>query len=531
MSDAIHIGVFGGEAPALDGRILPESRAQTSVDVRPGYGRLEPLKANTPTGDTVASDTQTIHLFNRDANGGNGFWLEWDTAVNVLLSPVADDVHDRIYWTGDGAPKMSVAAILTSGAPYPSNSYLLGIPAPDTAMTAAVDAGADPDALEISVTYAVTYVSAYGEEGPPPSASTTVVDRPDGHGVTLSNIPTAPAGNYNIGTKRIYRSSGGDYLLVAEIAVATTTYNDTTLDQDLGVAMESLGWDAPDADMIGLEQHPAGFMIGYFGNTLCFSEAYLPHAWPTSYRITTKTDITGLAITSNGVIVGTEDHPYLVVGAAPEAMQPVPLDIRQACLSPRAMVDMGEYAIYPSPDGLIAAGGSDAKNLTDGLYTKAQWAALNPSSMHAYRYDGNYLCFHDAGAFMFNPSNGDLTTLSDSADCAQYDAIRDELYLCASGVLSTFDSAATARSATWKSRKHLSRTQAPYSAIKVDADGYPVTVKVYGDGALIKTLSVSSATAKRLPTNTRYRITEIEVSGTQTVHSVDLATTVAGLAT
>lgn len=529
MTSPIHIGVFGGEAPAIDGRILPEGKGKVSRNVRTGYGRLEPLRVNRSAGVTLGADTQTIFLYNRDANAGQGFWLQWNTPVDVLASPVIDDVHDRVYWTGDGAPKMAPATILTTAEPYPSNAYLLGIPAPDATMLATVDGTPSDEEIAQAVTYVVTYVSAYGEEGPPPASTSDVVDRPDGHSTTLSNIPTAPLGNHNIDTKRIYRSSGGDYLLVAEIPVAQTSYADTVLDRDLGPALESLNFDMPDAEMVGLTLHPAGFMVGYKGNELCFSEAYLPHAWPTGYRLSTKADITGIAVTNAGIVVGTEEEPYLVVGSSPDAMQPVQLDSKQACLSARGMVDMGEYVLYPSPDGLLATGGGETKNLTESLFTKQQWSALQPSSFHAYRYDGKYVCFHATGAFILDPKNGDLVPIDDEADCALYDGIRDVLYLCTDGVLTEFDAGTAYREATWRSRTYISRDEAPYGAARIDADAYPVIMKVFGDGVLIDTLTFSDDEAVRMANTDRYRKTEIEITSSNVVHSVDLALSTAEL--
>ena len=524
MTQPIAIRSFGGEQPALDGRILPQDKAQISRNMRLGYGRLEPLKANQAEGRTVAADTQTIHLYNRDANAGQGFWLQWDGDVDVINSPVIDDVYGRVFWAGDGAPKMSVASIITASPPYPANQYLLGIPQPTNGTTLVVAGGADPDALPVSVVYAVTYVSAYGEEGPP-SLPSAVVARPDGHGVTLSNLPGVPTGNYNIATKRIYRSDGGEYLLVAEVAVATASYVDTIVDADLLSVMESESWDAPDAALIGLTQLPNGVVAGHFDNVLCFTPAYIPHAWPTSYRLTTESKIVGIAQSANGLIVATESFPYLCVGSDPQSMQLVPLDIPQGCLSKRSIVDMGSFVLFASPDGLVAAGGEDAKVITKSIFTKAQWQALNPASFRAYLYDGAYLCFHDSGAFSLDIDNGDLTQLSDSVDCAQYDAIKDRLYLCQEGVISEYDTG-NALTAVFRSRKSLSNDQTAYAWGKVDADAYPVTLRVYGDGALRHSKTVMSNRAFRLGSSRRYRVAELEIETSNTVHSVQLAISV-----
>lgn len=523
------ITIFGGEQPALDPRMLPETKAQTSINARVGYGRLEPLKGNSPEGRSVAAGTKTIHLYEREANAGQGFWLEWNADIDVLPSPVIDDVWARVYWTGDGAPKMSLSSIITQAPPYPANQYLLGIPQPASSTMAAVSPGADEDELQITVVYAITYVSAYGEEGPP-SLATDSVTRPDGHGVTLTSIPTAPAGNHNIATKRIYRSDGGDYLLVGEIPVATTSFADAAPADSLSMAMESLDWDGPDANLTGIVLLPNGVMAGFFDNVLCFTPPYVPHAWPTRYRLTTKTDIVALGVTASGLVVLTEDSPYLCVGSDPEAMQLANLDIPQGCIAKRSVVDMGNYVLYASPDGLVAAGGSEARVVTKQVFTKAQWNALNPSTFRACRYDGAYLCFHDSGGFMLNPETGDLVQLADLVDCTYYDSVLDTLYLCQNGVINEFDSSATSRLATYRSSKVVVPNQIPFACAKIDADDYPVTLKVFGDGELLRTESVASAKAIRLPTNSRYRLAEFEITTSHAVHSVQLAHSMSELA-
>lgn len=528
MTQPIAIRYFGGEQPALDARALPPEKSQLSRDMRLGYGRLEPLSQNQALGISLGAATQSIYLYNRDANAGAGFWLAWDTPVDALESPIADDVHGRVYWSGDGAPKMSVAAIISTAPPYPSNSYLLGVPAPTTTCSVSVDAGADPEALLVSVVYAITYVSAYGEESAPSIAS-AVVSRPDGHGTTLTSLPPAPTGNYNVATKRIYRSSGSDYLLLAEVAVATASYVDTIPDSDLGSPLESIDFDMPDAALQGLTQHPGGFMVAYFDNVLCFSMAYLPHAWPTAYRLTTQKPITGIAITASGIVVGTEAQPYLCAGSTPEAMQLLPIDTPNACVGPRSMVDMGEFVLYASPDGLVAAGGTESKVVTEQLFTRKQWQALVPSSIHAYRYDGNYLALHTGGAFMLNTDSGELCSLSDSAEAAFYDAIRDALYLSSAGVLSSFDSDAALRTSLWRSKIARSSDQVPYAAYRVEAASYPVTLRLYGDTALIAEQVVASAAPGRLPSANRYHETYLELDGNTTVTQVQLALTMTEL--
>jgi len=67
----------------------------------------------------------------------NGYWFHWTTLVNIVKGAIAADTTERVYYTGDGGPKMTYSPIAVSGGgtDYPNNSYNLGVPAPATAAT------------------------------------------------------------------------------------------------------------------------------------------------------------------------------------------------------------------------------------------------------------------------------------------------------------------------------------------------------------------------------------------------------------
>ena len=502
----INLPVMGGMVPILDKKLLPADKGQLVRNALIGSGSLTPLRNTLDAGVTLPANTKTAYLYAKDPDK----WFSWSTDVDVQPSPIADDDWGRAYWTGDGAPKMTVASIATqSGASrWPSASYLLGIPAPDTLPATTVQPDEDPDAMPVSVTYAVAYVSAYGEIGPPGGA-TALVSRPDGHGVNITGIPV-PSGNHNLPFKRIYRSSGGAYLQVAQIPAAQTSYVDTVQDQALGSSLVSMDWDMPNENMVGLTLLPTGVFAGFFDNVLCFSEPYLPHAWPTNYRLTTKAKIVGLQTTASGLVVLTEERPYLCVGSVPSAMQLMEMDVKQPCLSKASHVDMGSYSLYASPDGLVAAGGSEPRVITAGIVSKNQWMALNPSSMRAFEYNGRYVAQHDGGGFIFNPATGDVTELDISHDGYHYDTARDALYLLQSGTLKQFD-AGTPMMARFLSKCFDQPGHAPMVAAKVEAAGYPVTFRIFGDDSLVYELLVFDSDPFRLPTGKRYGQVDIEI--------------------
>ena len=54
--------------------------------------------------------------------------------------------------------------------------------------------------------------------------------------------------------------------------------------------------------MKGLIALPNGVFAGFTGKRICFSEPFLPHAWPVAYRITLEEEIVSIAAASNTCI-------------------------------------------------------------------------------------------------------------------------------------------------------------------------------------------------------------------------------------
>ncbi len=377
--------------------------------------------------------------------------------------------------------------------------------------------GATADQLpDFSTSYIYTFVSAYGEEGPP-SAASTVITTDDNATITVSNLSTGPVkSNSNLGAgavKRIYRSNTGSnttaFQFVAEIAMSTTSYDDTSSNDELAEIIPSYYWVAPpdddsstypDGPLKGLTALPNGIMAGFTGKRICFSEAFLPHAWPTSYRMAIEDNIVGIKAVGNGLIVTTEGPPYLVAGTDPASMSAIKIESTQACLSKTSMVDMGQYVIYAGAEGLVAAAGTDVQIITEGLITPDQWQAqYYPTTINATLWKGRYLGFYNTGAgfggFIFDPRGSEkaLTTLTASALIRGTFTDPDDgnAYLIIANQIKKFQGGTTDQTYTWKSKDFVPPKPTSMGFLKVDAEAFPVTVKVYGDGTLFYTGTIA----------------------------------------
>lgn len=533
----IQHSAFRGELPILDARLLPENNAQAAKNLYLRHGTLRPERGPAPVAGltSIASPTSLYRYPN--GNQGKGFWFAWGNGrqISMVKSPLANDRWHRVYWTGDGAPKMAGIDLATAGtAPYPSSSYTLGVPAPATSPTTEEPVGRvsleDQPDTALEAAYVVTLITVYGEEGPPSDPSPPAVrwdmvsDAPKG-GEVIVHLPGVPSSASNIAIKRLYRvESSGIYQFVADLAPGIATYIDDVMSESLGRALPSTEWDMPDPRMIGLTALPNGILAGYFENTLCFSESYLPHAWPVSYQMAFPDDIVGIASTASGLVVVTEGKPHLVTGSSPDAMAQIELDEPQACVSSRSLVDMGEYAIYASRQGLVIAAGRDARVATREVFSRDQWEALKPETIHAYRYDGRYLAFYEGGCFAFTPGEG-VEFYDIEASGGYYDLEDDALYLIQGRAITGWGKGEPL-SYRWRSRIHeVPPGAAGFTCGKVIAHDYPVTLRLFADGEAIFEQEVASPNMFRLPAGyTLSRDWEIEVEGVQEVHSVQIAT-------
>lgn len=259
-------------------------------------------------------------------------------------------------------------------------------------------AGAFDSPVTTATSYVYTFVNDLGEESAPSFASATVL-RPDGVAITVTTPTGAPTGtdpDYGITTKRIYRAASGAsgtvFLFVAEIPLAQADYVDSIPDTELGEALESEDWDLPPDDLRGILALPNGVMVGFRRNQLCLSAQNRPHAWPVRNRLNTDTDIVGIGNIDTTVVIGTESFPYVASGNDPAAYSMAKFEVPQACVSKRSIAYLtGIGVVFASPDGLIAVSGvGQVRNLTETIFTREQWQALEPESIIGIAHDDVY---------------------------------------------------------------------------------------------------------------------------------------------
>ena len=523
---------FNGIAPVIAPRLLGDSIAQVAENVTLNSGRLTPLRTTSQvttgfsSGVNVLSNDSRTSIW-RYTPESTDYWLQWNENVDAVDGPLPKDSFDRIYFTGQDFPRVGSEASMISGSTYPAVSYRLGVKEPTLPGDLGLALAANNLDTETpnTVCYVFTYVTGFGEEGPP-SLATATIDVTDtqtngstNQTVTISNLPAAisysSGGVFTTGHKlRIYRSNTGSNTTAFQFVGETTSFGGSFVDaldgDQLGEVIPSTYWIGPPDDtsatypegpMLGITALPNGIFAGFAGRRLCFSEPYLPHAWPVSYRITTEDRIVGIAMAGNALLITTEGNPYIVMGADPSSMQAVRLEAAYACVNKRSIVDMGDYAMYASPDGLVAVAGNEVQLVTESLIDPFDWASnYAPTTIQGFLHEGTYVGFYNTGestraGFMYDPRRGKnaFTTLAVSATedprGGYYDPQDGQLYLIDSTgsnrKVQKFEGSNTLSTMKWKSKKFVTPRPTSMAWVSVTAEAYPFTVSVFGDGVLI----------------------------------------------
>ena len=344
-------------------------------------------------------------------------------------------------------------------------------------------------------------------------------------------MPTGSLSNVNVTKKRIYRSASGtantSYFFVAEVTLATATYTDALDGDDLNEELPSLTWVQPPSGLKGLVGLPNGVMAGFSGNDVYFSEPFRPFAWPTQYTQTVGYPVVGLGVIDTTVVVLTKGRPYFIQGSHPDSSVMVEADVNQACLSKRSIVSMGNYVFYASPDGLVGLSPGGSAVVTQNMFDKYTWQSLNPDNMLGCMYENKYVGFFDTtsgnGGFVYDMTAKTWNFHDIYATGAYNDLKNDALYIIKSNGLWKWDTG-TALSYIWKSKKFTFLEPKSFACYRVQAEAYPVTMKIYRDSSAVVNLSVTDDALRRLPPGLGTDW-EFQLEGNKEVYNVQLAQT------
>lgn len=420
----------------------------------------------TPTGATTIQDVQFNAQFAAsaanyaavvylDANGAPGQLLY---AGEILTGIVAGAntapfvnppllLNETPYWIGfmtDTALATDTAA--GNNTVFFPNTFSNGPPldAPATTPMRSLFMFGDFNSSDVQEarSYVYTWVSQYGEEGPPAPATLN-----DGWSNGVWTIGVFSPNANDLGVERnlaylnIYRTVVGTsgstvFFYVATLRLVDWAFSlvgitgpwyggtaglplptdlqangvpvqspstspavfvDTLPDNlvSLNNEMISATWFPPPTNLQGMVSMPNGVFAGWKNNEVWFCQPYQPHAWPPGYVITTDFPVIGLGVMNGALAVLTSTTPYVILGSQPANMAALKCDKPQPCIS-RGSILSGDNAVtFMSPNGLIqVTPAGQAINTTDLWFTREKWQTLTPQKYaRAIEIASSYFCF------------------------------------------------------------------------------------------------------------------------------------------
>jgi hypothetical protein len=532
-------GVFRGANLADDPRLLSDSVCTNVLDADPTrIGTLLPFKTRS-TVATVPSVPQRLGLWRmgRDVPNDSNYWLSWTSYVDAMLA-FGSNTTERTFFTGSGSPKWTDNVIgLSGGAPYPQGTRELAVPNPSQAPTAAlnVDGSTGTAALRF---YVETFVNDLGWESGPSAPSVGVTCKP-GATLNLTLNASPPAGNYGFTLRRIYRTQpdvagASEFYFLREVAIGTTSTTDDA--RALGELLPTENFLPPPSTAHSICPLWNSMVALLDGRTLLVCEPGFPYAYPLANQKNLQSTGVALKTWGENLLVLTTGAPVHFYGVDPESMTDRPPGRVMPCRNKPSAVALGHGVAWASNEGLAYYGDKGIYIATEGLIKPDQWKAMNPQSMVAGRWNRFYVCCFNDGtrrAFMMDPARPDdgLWFLSLGFDACHYDELADQLYLLEGDTIKKFNAGPGSYSLLASSKKFLQPRPTNFAYAKVEARAYPVTLKVYVDGALQETRSVPNGDAFTLEGKTMGREWQLEVSGSNEVELVRLAHRLDELAT
>jgi hypothetical protein len=180
---------------------------------------------------------------------------------------------------------------------------------------------------------------------------------------------------------------------------------------------------------------------------------------------------------------------------------------------------------------LYAGQGSQVTPITSDLFNEEQWAAYQPETIRAFQYEQYYVGFYgdvaDGTGFLFDPQTQEFVTIELAVGIhgGWFNPYEGKVYvLYQDGTdrrIGVFNDGALL-TMRWRSRVILHPDRVSYSAVRIEADNYPITLRVWSDNQL-NTVTIEDKEIHRLPGGFRTKEWVFEVEGTAAIDMVCLA--------
>lgn len=526
---------FGGMMPGIAPDLQPQEVAEYARDLTIEDGQIRKVADDLFIVTPAKAGTKvSIYKFGKAVTNDTDYWFHWLNDTDATRGPALTDASERTYYTESGqVPKVTDNSIALAGTSYPFASYTLGLPSP-AAVTIGASGGTPDPATAVSVNVVITFVTAWGEEGPPSVASNLITIN-DGQTLTVTVIPGTPGGSYNVANVRIYASAfnsqgSGNFKFFGTVAIGAGSYAHTFSVAGLAESLQSPYLLAPPTDLFGIGLHPGKFLYGFSGRNFCRSEINRAHGWPAEYVDPVDYEIVGGAIIGASVVICTKRNTWIAEGGDPANQSLRRIEgLKYPAVSKRSITVTDSGVAYAADAGLVvvAPDGSGAL-LTEKMIGFAAWKAYKPSSFTSVFHRGLYIAFYNTGAatgsIVIDMVNKTLVESSIYATAAWSEpGLNGALYLQVGADIVKWRAGAGARTPLWRSPKRQLDHNKAWGAARVVANDYTgnITFKLIQDGTTTSTKTLANRKAVTLAM-VKKPTYQYEVSGGDQIKSIEI---------
>ena len=520
-AEARDVFIQAPEEPTIESLALDNAATQATLTIGGVNGTLDKteiegvfIKAHF-TAASTANGTATTGIY------GSSF-------ASVTLGQVYP--KDKLDLTKAAIPVgtinlVSVSREVTGGLDYTDKSYNYVVIFEYQLYTSSTQ--------ERTAQFVIAYEDDLGQVGEP---STPIeFNAIDKGSIRIAKITFPAVSDSNAIYTRIYRSgSDGQFYQAGKVPIGATEFEDIYEESDYQrlIQGEVLGnFGNPPEGLTNLALVAGGIMAGTdHKKTVWMSDPLKPNIM--TYSRTTSSNIVGMASTGSELIVCTDGNPELITGSHPSVMSQDIIMTNQACLSRDSITQVKNAIFYAGTDGLVSVVGARGEVVTRKLISAKQWMEYDPASMIGVSLDGKYYGFNSTGnTFVFDLETAEITNISVSANAAYSDISEDAIYIDqGSGAQKLFGHISKNLSKTVQSKFHRFPNPVTFNAIRVNAESYDDTVvDLYVNGILHTSIAPHNSNSRRLPRMPQAREIYYKVTGTDTVISVEIATSMGEL--
>lgn len=267
-------------------------------------------------------------------------------------------------------------------------------------------------------------------------------------------------------------------------ASSPASFLDTTDDATVALSAPQLltvGWIPPLA-MEGFIPVANGFLCGWAGNQVYFSEPGAPWAWPLEYQQSVDAQIVGMGFLDGSIIVLTVSSPFQLTGTTPSSMTNVKISTISPCTSRGSISQAIDGVDFATRNGIMNSSPYGFVNVSDKVVSSETWRQTYFSDIIAgARYEDTYLGLvgpgegyilalqgYEGGYFM-NPQNVRIALsrflLPQKVTNMMQDPFSSAIFMIANGTVFLWDDPeAGTMVARWKSKEFAQSMPLNYAA-------------------------------------------------------------------